>query len=256
MQKFVYHQFLYGSDNYGVLVHDPRTNKTAAIDAGDFVAYEEELQKKGWNLSDILITHHHADHTDGLKKLLEKTGARVYGPKGTGGIYENISNKLSEGDKFEFSDVQFNVIQTPGHTLDMINYYIPSEKVCFTGDTLFSLGCGRVFEGSHKQMWESLTKLVALPSDTIIYSSHEYTEANAKFALSIDPENKKLVERSKQIDNLRKDKKPTVPSILYDELETNPFLRTHDKNIRNFLNLENASDFEVFSEIRSRKDNF
>ena len=138
----------------------------------------------------------------------------------------------------------------------MINYYIPSEKVCFTGDTLFSLGCGRVFEGSHKQMWESLTKLVALPSDTIIYSSHEYTEANAKFALSIDPENKKLVERSKQIDNLRKDKKPTVPSILYDELETNPFLRTHDKNIRNFLNLENASDFEVFSEIRSRKDNF
>ena len=116
----------------------------------------------------------------------------------------------------------------------MINYYIPSEKVCFTGDTLFSLGCGRVFEGSHKQMWESLTKLVALPSDTIIYSSHEYTEANAKFALSIDPENKKLVERSKQIDNLRKDNKPTVPSILYDELETNPFLRTHDKKLEIF----------------------
>ncbi len=256
MQKFVYHQFLYGSDNYGVLINDPRTNQTIAIDAGDFSVYNQELEKKEWNLTHIFITHHHSDHTDGLNKLLQKTGAKVFGPKGDGGIYNDINNNLSEGDNFDFAETDIHVIETPGHTLDMINFYFPTEKVCFVGDTLFSLGCGRIFEGNFEMMWNSLKKLMALPFDTIIYSSHEYTETNAKFALSIDPKNQKLIDRSKQITKLRENKQPTVPSMLYDELETNPFVRPHDKNIRNLLNLEDASDLEVFSEIRKRKDNF
>ena len=182
MKPFRFHQFLYGNDNYGVLMHDPETGQTAAIDAGHCTAYQAALVETGWHLCHILLTHHHWDHTDGVKELADATGATIYGPKGDKDGHAHIAKTLQQGDRLDFGGTIIEVIATPGHTLDMLNYYLPDQKVCFTGDTLFSLGCGRIFEGDAAMMWDSLSKLIALPADTTIYSSHEYTEANAKFA--------------------------------------------------------------------------
>ena len=256
MQRFEYHQFLYGSDNYGVLVHDPDTGQTAAIDAGDGERYLKELQAKGWELSHIFITHHHGDHTEGLEMMMSATGAISYGPAGDNPGHAHIQHQLREGDELRFSDAVIDIYHTPGHTLDMLNYYIGDEGVCFTGDTLFALGCGRVFEGDFEMMWNSLKKLIALPADTILYSSHEYTQANAAFALSVDPDNQALKDRAAEIDALRAADKPTVPSLLSVELATNPFIRPSDPQLRAHLNMAQASDAEIFAEVRRRKDNF
>lgn len=256
MPRFAYHQFLYGSDNYGVLIHDPDTDQTAAIDAGDAGKYQQALDEQGWQLTHIFITHHHGDHTEGVTALAEQTGAHIYGPDGTNPGHEAIMTRLAGGEVIEFAGAQINIIHTPGHTLDMLNYYLPSEGVCFTGDTLFSLGCGRVFEGDFDMMWHSLTKLMALPADTIIYSSHEYTLANAEFALSVDPNNQALKDRAADIASKRQEGQATVPSILSEELATNPFLRASDSAIRAHLGLQDATDAQVFAEIRRRKDNF
>ena len=256
MSKFQYHQFLYGSDNYGVLMHDPDTGQTAAIDAGDLDAYLAALDETGWGLSHILITHHHGDHTEGLAMLAERTGAQVFGPAGDKPGHQAIDTRLADGDRFDFAGTAVEVIATPGHTLDMLNYYLPEQAVCFTGDTLFSLGCGRVFEGTAEMMWDSLSKLMVLPPKTVIYSSHEYTAANARFAVTVDPDNPALAARAKAVEALRADNKPTVPSLLADELATNPFLRAGDSAVRAHLGMTDASDSAVFAEIRARKDNF
>ena len=256
MSQFQYHQFLYGSDNYGVLMHDAETGQTAAIDAGDLDSYSAALDETGWSLSHILVTHHHGDHTEGLAQLAAQTGATVYGPAGDKSGHEAIENTLVHGDKLTFAGTCVEVIATPGHTLDMLNYYLPDHSVCFTGDTLFSLGCGRVFEGTAEMMWNSLCKLMALPADTVLYSSHEYTSANARFAVTIDPDNEALAARVREVEALRADNKPTVPSVLREELATNPFLRAADPDVRAHLGMAEATDSAVFAEIRSRKDNF
>lgn len=256
MKPFRFHQFLYGSDNYGVLMHDPETGQTAAIDAGDGAAYQAELVETGWQLSHILLTHHHWDHTDGVKELADATGATIYGPKGDKDGHAHIAKTLQDGDRLDFGSTTIEVIATPGHTLDMLNYYLAEQAVCFTGDTLFSLGCGRVFEGTPEMMWDSLSRLMQLPEQTVIYSSHEYTAANARFAVTVDPDNPALAARVKQVEQLRADNKPTVPSLLKDELETNPFLRAADDAIRAHLGMAEAADSAVFAEIRARKDNF
>ena len=256
MSTFQFHQFLYGSDNYGVLMHDPETGQTAAIDAGDLDSYQAALEQTGWTLSHILVTHHHGDHTEGLAMLAAQTGATVYGPAGDKPGHEAIENSLVDGDKLTFAGTSVEVIATPGHTLDMLNYYLPEQSVCFTGDTLFALGCGRVFEGTAEMMWNSLSKLMVLPADTVLYSSHEYTQANAAFALSVDPDNQALKDRAAEIDALRAADKPTVPSLLSVELATNPFIRPSDPQLRAHLNMAQASDAEIFAEVRRRKDNF
>lgn len=256
MARFAYHLFPYLSDNYGVLIHDPESGATAAIDAGDGGAVLAALEEKGWNLTDLWITHHHADHTDGVSLVKEKTGCTVTGPKGKSSAIAGIDREVGEGDTFGFAGAEVRVIETPGHTLDMINFHLPSEGVVFTGDTLFTLGCGRVFEGDFAMMWDSLSKLMKLPADTVIYSSHEYTLANAKFALSVDPDNPALKARAAKFEAMRADGKPTVPSTLAEELATNPFLRAADSGIRAHLGMEGESDAAVFAEIRSRKDNF
>ena len=256
MSQFQYHQFLYGSDNYGVLMHDAETGQTAAIDAGDLDSYLAALDQTGWSLSHILFTHHHGDHTEGLAQLAAQTGAKVFGPAGDQAGHQAIETKLADGDRFEFAGTPVEVIATPGHTLDMLNYYLPDQSVCFTGDTLFALGCGRVFEGTAEMMWTSLSKLMVLPADTVLYSSHEYTAANARFAVTIDPENQALAARVKAVEALRADNQPTVPSMLREELATNPFLRAADTAVRAHLGMADATDSAVFAEIRSRKDNF
>ncbi len=252
MAVLEYFQYAYMSDNYGVLVHSPATGETASIDCGDASAAMAALNEKQWTLSHIFATHHHADHVAGLAELKSSNSCQVIGPSGISGIDKTVA----DGDSFEFAGVRVETLHTPGHTKDMINYYLPTEKTVFTGDTLFSLGCGRIFEGDAKMMWNSLVKLTRLPEDTVVYSSHEYTQANAAFAVTVDPDNKALQTRVAQIKSLRANNEPTVPSLLSDELATNPFLRAADPAIRKHLNMTDATDTEVFAEIRSRKDNF
>jgi len=254
MNALSFHQFPCLDDNYGVLVHDEATGATATIDVPDAAAVLGALEEKGWTLSHILVTHHHWDHTQGVGEVKQKTNATVIGPSGSD--IEHLEKTVGDGDNFHFAHETVHVITTPGHTLDMINFHFPKAGVAFTGDTLFSLGCGRIFEGNPAMMWESMEKLLKLPSKTRIYCGHEYTLANAKFALSVDPENTALQHRAKEVERLREAGEPTVPTTMELELATNPFLRPDNAHIRNHLAMVDASDAEVFAEIRKRKDNF
>lgn len=253
MAELQLHQFECLSDNYGVLVHSPETGETASIDAPEVMAVERALAEKGWKLTHILVTHHHADHTQGIAPLKEKYGARVVGPENP--RIDTLDETVGDGDTFTFAGAPVEVITTPGHTLDMVNFFFPDQGVVFTGDTLFALGCGRVFEGDFNMMWSSMAKLMKLPASTTIYCGHEYTLANGEFALTVDPQNAALKARVEEIRQLRAAGKPTVPTRLDVELETNPFLRPADAGVRAHLGMENASDAEVFAEIRTRKDN-
>ena len=246
------YQFDYDSDNYAVLLHDAGTGETACLDVGDGDAVMAALAKKGWSLSQLWITHHHGDHVAGLAQVKAATGCKVVGPAGIAGI----DQVLAGGDSFDFAGRSISVIHTPGHTMDMLNYHVASDKLVFTGDTLFVMGCGRLFEGSAAQMWDSMQKLKALPPDTLIYCGHEYTLANAAFAVSVDPENEALKNRAELVKNQRDQGLATVPTRLDIELATNPFLRPDDRGIRAHLGMDGASDVEVFTEIRRRKDNF
>lgn len=256
MSKLNIHQYPYMSDNYGVLLHSPETGETTCIDSGDAAATLAALNKTGWSLTDIWVTHHHADHTDGVVELKNATGAKVTGPTPLSSPIAGVDKSLNDGDTFTFAGLGVRAIHTPGHTKDMINFYIADEKLVFTGDTLFTLGCGRLFECDAATMHNSLAKLVALPEDTQVYSSHEYTLANAKFALTVDPDNSALQARFKTIESLRADGQATVPSSLHEELATNPFVRASDAGIRAHLKMQEATDEAVFAEIRRRKDNF
>ncbi len=256
MTAFLYHQYNYGFDNYGVLIHDPKSLKTACVDVGDSEKALSELKNKNWTLDEIWITHHHGDHTDGLLDLKQKTGAFVYGPRQKSQIIRGLDKELSDGDEFIFSNQTVRVIHTPGHTIDMVNFYLPDQNTLFSGDTLFALGCGRIFEGNAAMMWESLKKLIILPEETIIYCSHEYTLANAEFSISIDPKNKALQERVKAIKDLRNMDLPTIPTNMGLELKTNPFLRASDPKIRQQLDMVKEPDTKVFEKVRLLKDNF
>ena len=253
---FQTHQFPYGNDNYGLLLHCTATGQTACIDAGDDVATDAALAETGWRLSHIFITHHHSDHTTGLASLKKRHNASIFGPHIDSAASVLYDTRFQDKDEFEFSGRKVTVIATPGHTLDMLNFYIAEEDIVCTGDTLFVMGCGRIFEGDANMMWASLEKLLALPDHTVIYCSHEYTIANAAFALSIDPDNASLAARQGAIIELRENEFPTVPTRLDLEKATNPLLRVSDPSIRKHLGMENASNAEVFAEIRRRKDNF
>ncbi len=254
MTNLQFHQFECLDDNFGVLVHDPDTGDTASIDAPDAVPVREALAHKGWKLSHILVTHHHADHTQGIDELKSAFGCHVIGPGAEAGKIPSLDQTVDDGDEFTFGGEPVKVISTPGHTLDMVNFYFPESGVVFTGDTLFALGCGRIFEGDPAMMWHSLAKLAKLPGETIVYCGHEYTLANARFAVTVDPENSALSSRMAEIEALRKAGKPTLPTTIELELATNPFLRPHDAAIRANLGMQDADDAAVFAEIRGRKD--
>ncbi len=249
-----FHQFSYMSDNYGVLIHEPSTGETALVDAGDAASALAALKDTGWSLSHILITHHHGDHTAGLAEVKAATGAMVIGPDNAS--IRNIDERYGGGDEFVFAGHVCRCIHTPGHTLDMLNFYFADEGVIFTGDTLFTLGCGRVFEGDRSMMWASLQKLMALPAETVVYSAHEYTLANARFALSVDPGNSALQRRTLDFEQMRDRGEATSPTTMAEEMATNPFLRASDPAIRRHLGMVDAPDEAVFAEIRTRKDNF
>ena len=249
-------QFPCRSDNFGVLIHDTESGLTAAIDAPEFDPIKHRLAERGWKLDWILVTHHHLDHVEGILPLKQAYGCTVIGPAGEADKIPGLDRTVKEGDVLAFGAYEISVLDTPGHTLGHISYYIPAAKAAFVADTLFSLGCGRVIEGTMPMMWGSLEKLLALPDETTVYVGHEYTQANAKFALTIDPSNPDLVARAGEVDALRAGNKPTLPTTIGLEKRTNPFLRVDSPAVRERLGMPAASSADVFGEIRTRKDNF
>lgn len=244
------------SDNYAYLVHDPETGETAVVDVPEAAPILKALSDKGWTANMVLITHHHADHVQGLDDILAHHPAQVVGHAADAARLPKLDLALNEGDTLSIGNETGTVIDVSGHTIGHVAYHFPQSAVAFTADSLMALGCGRVFEGTMPQMWESLQKLAALPPETMICSGHEYTQANAKFALTIDPENPALISRVKEVEDARAQGQPTVPSQLSDELATNPFLRATDPAVQAQLNMTGATAAEVFAEIRTRKDNF
>ena len=249
-------QFGYNSDNYGALVRDQASGKVACIDAGDAQPILDALAEQGWTLDQLWITHHHWDHTDDLGKVKQATGCKVIGPDYSGSDKLALDSRVADGDTFMLGATEVQCLHTPGHTLYMINYYLPAGGVVFTGDTLFSLGCGRMFEGDAATMQSSMAKLRALPDETVVYCGHEYTQANAAFAVTVDPDNTALAARAAEVAKLRAAGQPTVPVRLGDEKATNPFLRYDDSGVRSAIGLSTANDVETFGKLRSLKDNF
>jgi hydroxyacylglutathione hydrolase len=248
------HQFPCLSDNYGFLIHDPASSATAAIDTPDANEIMRQADAKGWRVSDIWNTHWHPDHAGGNAAIKAKTGARVTGPREVERIGAAPDRVVDEGDRVHLGSIEARVLNVGGHTLGHIAYVFDAEKVAFVGDALFSMGCGRLFEGTPEQMWTSLSKIAALPRDTTLYCAHEYTEANARFAIYYDPINRDLQARVAEVKRLRAEGKPTVPMSLDLELRTNPFLRA--PLLKHSIMKPDATDVEAFADLRARKDNF
>ncbi len=244
------------TDNYiWAIVTD---STVTVVDPGDPNAVEKYLNQNKLLLKNILITHHHYDHTGGITKLSENRNLKVYGPKG--GHIEGITNQLTEGSKIQVEGISFEVFETPGHTLDHISYYSLEENILFCGDTLFSGGCGRLFEGTPQQMFTSLKKLSTLPSETKVFCTHEYTLSNLSFALEVEPENQKLLDYFNKVSKQRENDEISLPSSIDLENKINPFLRTKVDQIKlnaeNYSNTRNLDEVEVFSAVRSWKDNY
>jgi hydroxyacylglutathione hydrolase len=244
------------SDNYVYLVHEPQAGITAVVDPAVAAPVLDRLGAHGWKLDWILCTHHHADHTGGNLELKKATGCQIAGPKADAARIPGMDLGLAEGDRFRLGDADVEVFETPGHTSGHISYWCANARALFCADTLFSLGCGRLFEGTPEQMWRSLSKFSPLPDEALVYCGHEYTQANARFALSVDPDNPALQARAAEVDRLRAVGQPTVPSTLGAERAANPFLRPGDRAIRRRLGMEEADDVAVFAELRKRKDHF
>lgn len=244
------------SDNYVYLLRESGQGKVGVVDPSDAQPVIDALDRLEWQLTDIINTHHHNDHTGGNLELKEKYGCVVTGPLADHDRIAGIDVDVADGDTFMLGDAKATVYDTPGHTRGHIAYWFDESKALFCGDTLFALGCGRTFEGTPDQMWTSLSKLRALPDDTMVYCAHEYTQSNAKFAITIESGNQELLDYASKIDALRAEDKRTVPSLLGLEKATNPFLRADVAAVSDAVGLSADDPVAVFAEVRLRKDNF
>ncbi|EHR00030.1 hydroxyacylglutathione hydrolase [Bradyrhizobium sp. WSM471] len=242
------------NDNFGYLIHDVETKATASIDAPEAGPIVRALEREGWQLTDILITHHHGDHVGGVAELKQKYNCRVVAPHDKTTEIADVDLRVANAEIVKVGSLLGRVLETPGHTLDHISYVFDTEKALFAADTLFSIGCGRVFEGTYPMMWDSLLKLRALPDDFKLYCGHEYTASNVKFALTVDPDNAALQARAAEVARLRAENKPTIPSLLGDEKRTNVFLRADEPSIAARLHMKGADATVVFGELRERKN--
>jgi hydroxyacylglutathione hydrolase len=244
------------TDNYIYLINDPVSGETAVIDPALAQPVLDVLEKKGWRLTYILNTHHHWDHVGGNLELKQKTGCKIIAAQADRDRIPGIDRGVGEDDVIALGQHQARVISTPGHTLGHIVYHFAEDGALFCGDTLFVMGCGRLFEGTPEQMWNSLQKLKALPPSTRIYCTHEYTQTNGRFALSVEPDNRQLQEKMIEVKQLRAENKSTVPSTIEQEIATNPFFRADSISIQKTLGLESQSPVRVFTELRKHKDSF
>jgi hydroxyacylglutathione hydrolase len=244
------------ADNYAYLVHDAASGQTACVDVPDPAPILAALRDRGWSLTDILVTHHHADHIQGVDALRAATGAMVLGAAADEHRLPRLDLALTEADSFSIGGEFARVLDVPGHTVGHIAFHFPQSHLAFTADSLMAGGCGRLFEGTPAQMWSSLQKMDQLPPDTLICSGHEYTASNLRFALTLEPDNPALISRRGHVAALRDQGRPTVPVSLQTERETNPFLRAHLPALKSAVGLPGADDVTVFAEIRARKDKF
>jgi len=243
MNRAIVHMFPCLSDNYGLLLHDPDTGLTASIDTPDADEIMMQCKHKGWQLSHIFNTHHHWDHTGGnLKLAAENPGLKVIGPAHDAARIPGMTEGVSGEEQFSFGAQNINVIETPGHTSGHIIYHLPQSNLAFVGDTLFKMGCGRLFEGTPQDMFDSLAKIAALPDETLLYCAHEYTVSNGRFALTVEPNNQDLIDEITRAKAQRGKGQPTVPTNVGLEKAINPFMR--------------AKTAQQLGEIRRAKDNF
>ncbi len=257
MSQLQVHMFPCLQDNYGFLINDPETDTTGVVDTPEVKAILDALNETGWSLDYILNTHHHWDHAGGNLELKEQTNCKIVGPRADAARIPGIDIQVGDGDVFEFGQRKAVVYDTPGHTRGHIVYHFADDQIAFVGDTLFAMGCGRLFEGTPAQMWSSLTKLMAnIPDDTKLYCAHEYTQGNARFALTVEPENRDLQIRAQEVDRLRADNQPTVPTTMAREKATNPFLRPNSANLQATLGMTGDDIVAVLAETRERKDHF
>lgn len=243
-------------DNYAFLIHDAASGDTAVVDVPEVAPIAAALAARGWRLTDILITHHHGDHIDGVDALRAATDARVRGAAADAHRLPALDQAVAPGDAVTVCGEVAHVIDVSGHTVGHIAWHFPASGLVFTGDSLMAAGCGRLFEGSAAQMWDSLSRLAALPDATVICSGHEYTASNLRFALSLEPGNGALISRAAVVDDARRAGRPTVPSLLSEERATNPFLRADTVGMRAAMGLPDAPAAQVFAAIRAAKDRF
>ncbi len=243
-------------DNIGVLIRDPESGACAAVDAPEEAPILAALEETGWTLTDILVTHRHADHVAGVEALKARTGCRVVAPRKAQGQVPAVDLYVGEGDLIEVGRLRAQVFETPGHCNDHVSYWFEAERVLFCADTLFTLGCGRVLEGSYDDLWASLQRLAALPRETRVYSGHDYVLSNGRFALAVEPDNEALKARMEEAERARAEGRFLIPSTIGDEAATNPFLRAGEPALARSVNREGASAGEVFAALREWKNRF
>ena len=244
------------SDNYAYLVRDSASGRVAVVDAPEAAPLIAALESRGWKADEIWITHHHGDHIDGVAALVDKYGARVIGHAKDSARLPDLDHAVSEGDTIALGDSQARIIDVSGHTIGHIAFVLDADNAAFTADSLMALGCGRVFEGTHAMMWESLSKFLEMPDEMRIYSGHNYGVANGRFAQSIEPDNPALADRIARIESANAAGDPIVPVTMAEERATNPFLRAVEPSVKKAVGLDGADDAAVFAEVRRRKDSF
>jgi hydroxyacylglutathione hydrolase len=243
-------------DNYAFIIANPETGEAAVVDVPEAAPINAAIKAGGWRLTTVLLTHHHWDHVDGLNGLDNRSALKIIGAKRDARRLPALDHAVSEGDTITVCGHDADILDVSGHTINHIAFHFASKKLAFTADSLMALGCGRLSEGTHAQAWTSLKKIRALPRDTLICSGHEYTQANARFAQTLDPHNSELISRVQAVDAARAAGQPTVPSTLDLEMRTNPFLRADAPDLMAHLGMTDADPADVFAEIRTRKDRF